>query len=97
MLASEASPTNIVRVPINSVEDLEFLVKEREIYGKLGAIFVGEMTDMTESWHIRSHLHGYEVCPVRANKDKRFYVPADFVDHTIGHLIVAGRLFGFLN
>jgi hypothetical protein len=94
MLATETVRQSDARIPITSVEDLEFLVKEREIYGKHGAVFVGQMTDMTESWHIRSHLHGYEVVPMSASKNSRFLVPADLADHTIGHLIASHRLFG---
>ncbi len=84
------------RVPIESIEQLEFFVKEREARtGKPGALFVGNMSDSVVSFHILSRGHGFEVVP--ASGRAGFFVPADFVDHTIGHLIGAGRFFGYLN
>lgn len=98
MLSTENNAYGIRnRVPIGSIEELEFVVKDREARtGLAGATFVGEMSDAVVSYHISTCGHGFDVAPCDAGP-ARFFVPADFVDHMIGHLIVAGRLYGFLN
>jgi hypothetical protein len=54
------------------------------------------MSDAVVSYHISTCGHGFDVAACDSGP-ARFFVPADFVDHMIGHLIVAGRLYGSLN